>query len=369
MSELPSPIDPAALSGYLASRGWQQDGSWRGAHIWTQPDRGRLLVPEHVEYADDAELLQTAVIKLAGIEDRAPREIMLDIAEPEMDVPVFRLQPDTPSGTIPLPSAMKAIQGIHDALKVSAQTVELGPRLLYTGQRSRYIDHFLRRVRIGTTRAGSYVFDARVPIGAPPRLTLDELWNNELPGRHVMTTFYQAIVAVHTAAANVAGDQAGFGLLDDGTEQGVSANLCSALGNLGGVDKNRPFDVGITWARAEVPELPSTTLSFSPGMVRTLVAASSELEKLAKSGRATVTGIVETLTWPDGEGPRVRIKGALHASNETFQRSIWVVLTPDDYRRAFDAHDAKRQLRVTGQLVPDRKRLEMRPDPGGFDVL
>lgn len=149
----------------------------------------------------------------------------------------------------------------------------------------------------------------------------------------------------------------------------MPANLCAALGNLGGADKNRPFEIGFAWARAETTELPSRTLEFSQPMVRALVAASSELKKLAKSGRATAIGTVETLTWPEGDPPRIRIKGQLQTIADTFQRSIWVMVTPEAYQDAFNAQNSNRRLRVTGELIPDRKRLEMRPDPGGFEVI
>ncbi|GAB4587630.1 hypothetical protein [Nocardia sp. IFM 10818] len=337
--------------------------------MWEQVEVGRLLVPARLEYPDDAELLHTAVRQLANIEGRAPWEVALDIAEPEMDIPSFRLQPDTPSGTIPLPSALKAMQGIHDLLKVSAQTVELGTRLLYVGPRSKQVDNFLQRVRIGTTRPGSYIFDARVPVSTPAQLTLDAEWSNELAGRVVTTGLFKAVNAAHAAAASVTRGDAGFGCFDDAVEEGVSANLCAALGNLGGAEKNRPFEIGIAWARSETAELPSRTLSFSHHMVRALVSASSELEKLAKSGHATITGMVETLDWHANEEPRVRVKGELQTRADTFQRSIWIVLSQEDYRRAFAAQETQRPLRVRGELTPARKRLEMRPDPDGFEVL
>ncbi|MCG5216109.1 hypothetical protein [Streptosporangium sp. KLBMP 9127] len=368
MNEPRAGVDPDDLVGYLASRGWHHEGTWRGAMVWER-DTGRVLVPARREYADDDELLRAVVRNLARIEGRSERYVLLDITEPETDVPSFRLQPETSSGTIPLPAALKAVQGIHDVLKVAAQTVESGPRLLFVGKRSRYVDSFLSRVRLGTTRPGSYVFDARVPVHPPPSESKAVSWNDELAGREVLGTLHKALTAAHTASRNVIENQGNFGVFDDYVEEGVSANLCTALGNLGGVDRNRPFDVSFAWARAEPTTLGTASLAFTGPMVSALATASSDLEKLAKSGRATIVGEVDLLRPGQGEEPRVKIKGELQTGSNIFRRSVWVVLSLADYQRAFHAETQKRRLRITGQLIPHQKRLEMRPDPTGFEVL
>jgi hypothetical protein len=57
MADPETAIDPSELSGYLASRGWRREGSWRGAGVWELETSGRLLIPDHREYQDDGELL------------------------------------------------------------------------------------------------------------------------------------------------------------------------------------------------------------------------------------------------------------------------------------------------------------------------
>src|SRR5260370_16186833 len=57
MADPETAIDPSELSGYLASRGWRREGSWRGAAVWELETSGRLLIPDHREYEDDGELL------------------------------------------------------------------------------------------------------------------------------------------------------------------------------------------------------------------------------------------------------------------------------------------------------------------------
>ncbi|WP_182877905.1 hypothetical protein [Microbispora sp. H10670] len=366
MNDALSTIDPDDLVGYLSSRGWRHEGSWRGAMVWRLDAMGEVLVPARREYPDDDELLEAAVRKLARCEERPEREVLLDIAEPAIDTPSFRLESEAPSGTIPLPSAVKAVQGIHDLLKIAAQTVESGPRLLFTGQRSRYVDNFLHGVRLGTTRPGSYIFDARVPITQPPSRSRAISWNDELAGRDVMIGLYKALHAAADAATAGAERHDPTDAFDDHLQDGVSANLCTALSELSG---NRPFTVSFTWARAEPVDVTSHSVGFSAPMLRILGAAGKDLERLAKSGHATVIGEVETLQHAPGEQPRVKIRGEFRSRSNVFRRSIWVVLDPADYQRAFHAQIQKRRLRASGELDPNQGRLELRPDPGGFEVL
>ena len=166
--------DPSDLSGYLLSRGWRREGSWRGAGVWELESSGRLLIPDQREYQDDGELLAEAVHKLAGYDDRPERELLLDIAEPMVDSQYFRTHPDAPSGTIPLPSGVKALNGVHLMMSTAARTVEQGTRLLFEGRRSGPVEDFLHRVMLGAARPGSYVLTARVPVTIPdqPQLSL-----------------------------------------------------------------------------------------------------------------------------------------------------------------------------------------------------
>ncbi|MTL12686.1 hypothetical protein GL307_14110 [Nocardia seriolae] len=366
-------IDPVALGGYLVSRAWERHGSWRGADVWQKAGHARLLVPPRIEYPDDDELLWAAIRKLAEAEGRSTRELLLDIAEPAVDIPFFQLHPNSASGTIPLPAALKAIQGIHDALKVSAQTVEAGPKLLYTGHRSKYVDQFLHDVRVGTTRPGSYIFDVRVPVAPAGQLTLDWPMTSELSGRAVIIQLYQASKAVHSAATYSVQQLSGLGSFVEVTGEGVSANLCRAMAALGGgAEQCRPFDIGFTWARVEATDLPTATLSFTQPMVRVVARAAALLEKVARSGGAAITGTVETLKRPDS----VQIKGLLvtespsaEAGPDTAEGAAWVSLTPNKFQQAIEALRDNRSLRVRGSFAPDSRRLEILPAPGGFEVL
>ncbi|MFG1956935.1 hypothetical protein [Nonomuraea sp. NPDC049028] len=365
MSE--SSIDPDRLIGYLASRGWRREGAWRGASVW-EADDGRLLIPTLRQYPDDDELLQEAVARLATIEDRPEGEVLLDIAEPMVDTIDIRTLPGTPSGTIPLLSGAKAVDGICELLDTSARTVEEGSHLIFSGRRSAAVQEFLGGVRLGASRPGSYVFTARVPLVLPPQLSLFE---EEAPvpfGRQVLKTMDTALRAAHTACTRVISGTAAFDVFDEYVDQGVSADLCEAVSALAGYGIDRPFEVSLSWARG-LTAPPSDPLRFTATMATVLSQAGKQLQELSRIGQATINGVIEDLHDDGVEPPRIKVRGELQTSTDVVARAIWVVLSRADYQRAGDAHYRRLRLRVAGRLSTAGKRLEMRPDSSGLEIL
>lgn len=380
MPERETVIDPSELSGYLASRGWRREGSWRGAGVWELESSGRLLIPDRREYQDDGELLAEAVRKLAGYEERPEQELLLDIAEPMVDSQYFRTHPETPSGTIPLPSGVKALNGVHILMSTAARTVEEGPRLLFEGQRSGPVKSFLHRVMLGTARPGSYVLTARVPVSAPDQ-PQPSLWEEDgkaagrqagIPGRAVLSQLRQAVVAARAAAGQVidrrvTNGQERLDVFDDSVDQGVSANLCKALGDLGGYSKDRPFEIGFSWARGLPGQEPSEPIAFTRPMAGILSRAADELERLAKSGHAQIIGEVETLNMRAGEEPRIKVVGEFRSDGrEPYQRALWVIVSRSQYDQAIEAQRAGWWIDAEGRMVTAHRRREMRPER--FDI-
>jgi hypothetical protein len=367
-------IDPSELSGYLLSRGWQREGTWRGAGVWELESSGRLLIPDRREFQDDDELLVDAIRRLAGYEERPERDVLQDIAEPMVDAQYFRMHPEAPAGTTSLPSGIKAVQGIHELMKTAGRTVEEGPKILFEGQRSRHVGAFLETIMLGSAAPGSYVLTARVlaTVPGPPQL---ELWVEDpagrrpgmLIGREVLSGLHHAIVVARDAAENVASGRGRIDAFDERVADGISANLCQALADLGGHAKNRPFEIGFTWARGLPGHEQTGPVSFTGEMARALAQAGDDLERLAKSGHAQIIGQVETLNMSPGESPRIKIVGEFRADGGTpVQRSLWVIVSMTDYNRAIEAQRAGRFLDVEGRLVTSNRRREMRPDR--FDI-
>ncbi|MGK8489367.1 hypothetical protein [Nocardia asiatica] len=244
------------------------------------------------------------------------------------------------------------------------------------------------------TRPGSYIFDARVPIMAAGDPTLDPSLNRQLDGRTVMTRLYEAIRAAHSAAGEAV-ERRVFDQFVEAVPIGVSSDLCAALGTLGGGARNCcPFDVEFTWAHADADNLRPLTVSFDSPRIAAVISAAKVLIEVFRSGRATVTGLVDMLS-SSGDELRARIRGDLemgsgfnelaagvanrskdadwdsgdHNAPATPVGTVWVALSLEQYQAAIDAHRDKRLLEVHGRLIPDSSRLQIAPDRSGFRVL
>lgn len=190
----------------------------------------------------------------------------------------------------------------------------------------------------------------------------------QLDAREVVLTLERAIRAGWTAAAQVTNAQARLDVFDDYISEGVSANLCKALGDLGGYFKDRPVEIGFTWARGLPGPDSAPPLSFSGSMVSVLAQAGNELQSLAKSGEAQITGQVETLNLSPGESPRIKIVGQLRAeTQEITRRALWVIVSISEYDQAIAAQREGWRIEAAGRLVTAQRRLEMRPSR--FTVL
>jgi hypothetical protein len=149
----------------------------------------------------------------------------------------------------------------------------------------------------------------------------------------------------------------------EGVQQGVSANLCRALADLGGVRRNQRFEIGFTWARGLPGQEMAGPASFTPSMVVVLENAGQELEHLAKSGQGRITGQVENLYLSPGEQPRIKVVGDLvyESGSHLPRRSLWVTVSMEQYDQAYDAQRQGWLIDVEGRLHTTQRRLEMHP--------
>jgi hypothetical protein len=359
------------VSSYLASKGWQRDGERRGASIWHLGNQARLLVPDLQQYDDADLLIQEAVAKIAKFEARPERDVWRDIAEPMIDAQFFRLHPEAPSGSIPLPAGVRAVQGIFDVMKAAASVTEQGTPLLVEGNRTPLVKSFLRRVLLGSAVPGSYVLTARVPtalVGTQELEILDD--NREFSGRAVVARLHTAVMAARTAAEQVVHEGHELDVFYSAAESGVSANLCKALSDLGGERRDRPFEIGFSWARGLPGQEPVPEITFTSEMPAILAKAGEELTTLARKGTARISGTITDLHAESYEPPRIKVWGDLQAPRQAKllrHRSIWIVLSEAAYNEAIEAHRDRLDVAAAGELTTTGRRLELRAS--SFEVL
>jgi hypothetical protein len=151
-------------------------------------------------------------------------------------------------------------------------------------------------------------------------------------------------------------------------ESGVSAKLCRALADLGGEKRDRPFEVGFSWARDLPGQDPVPEIAFTEAMPAILNRASDELEALARQGTASISGLITDLHDEPGDPARIKIRGDLQTPGQGRfpRRAIWIALNRDDYDKAIEAHQRGRYVQATGELATTG-RLELTAH--SFEVL
>ena len=368
MNESPADLDVRDVISYLDASGWlRQPGMWRGAGVWSfgDDDAQELLIPLEFGYQDSEHLLTTALDQLAKFEGRSPLDVAKDIAEPLMDKQEYRTHPPTPSGTIPLPTAVKALGGISDLLAAAHRSLDDGATPSLTGRRPPEVTAFLNGVLLDTTAAGSYIMTARVPIRRSVRDADDAL------GRKVVSQMYQAVDAVYRAASLVVDEGETLSVFDSAIEHGVTQQLCEALIDLAGPDKSRPFDITFSWARGMPSQLPTAPISFTSETIGVLDSGAKRLKEIASSGKATITGKIKEMYYAPSPH-RVKVQGILKrgTGREEEAATIWVRLDPQQYERASREHQNPHlTFQFTGHLTRVEGRQELLITREGYATL
>jgi hypothetical protein len=367
VTEAPYDLDVSNVISYLDAAGWRRrPGVWRGAGVWSfgEGDAPELLVPLEYGYRDSRQLLEIALKELAEFEGRPALDVVKDIADPLVDKQEYRTHPSTPSGTIPLPMAVKAFGGISNLLAAARRSLDEGVTPSFTGRRPSEVTAFLSDVLLDTTAPGSYIMTVRVPLRRSKRDTDEPL------GRKVATQLNRAIVAVHRAAIQVVQDGGALDVFDNAIEHGVTQQLCEALVDLAGPEKDRPFDVSFSWARGLPSPLPSESIDFTAETIRVLDGGARRLKEIASSGTATIIGKIKEMHY-DPAPHRVKVQGILmRGTGRGEEATIWVRLDAEQYERASWEHQHPQlTFQFTGHLARVEGRLEMLITRDGYGTL
>ncbi|MGD6741604.1 hypothetical protein ACOKM3_07120 [Streptomyces sp. BH106] len=358
------PLKVDDIASYLADTGWERDPrGWRGASVWQHPGDYEVLVPARDGMGDSDRRVREILRSLCALEDRPVGDIALEIARPQLDKQSFRTFPDGHDpGYTSLLLGTQTVLGVRNLLTTAARTVVQGPHFAFAGRQPAAVGDLLRTAELGPSRAGSYIVEIRVAADAMAQAPSGE----QVTGRAVLVQMLEAVSAAQAAVA--ADAPAAF---DETVTAGVSADLCKALSELSGHDRNEPFEIGFRWARSQPLDVPSHVVAFPETSGSLLRAASLRLRGLNATGAATVSGVVEGLH-DDSSGIdrwRIKVRGELRTEHaELVGKVVWVRL-PDQasYDRAITAHRERQVITVVGELSSTTGRVELVPGRG-FDI-
>lgn len=348
-------IDPAGVVAYLRASGWCETGSYGRAAVWTRLVDGaeaEVLVPVSVELRDYLTRLAELVGTLSTVEHRPAAEVLQDLRSSRLDVQYIRMMPDGPSGSTPLHEGYLAIKGVHDLFLAAATSAVSSERpTVLPSQKPPQARGFLDQVRLGQTSRGSYVLRVETPL-PPPGV------EPPVSSRGVLLHLYQATSAAHAAARSSGnGDPTPF---VERVGEGVSANLCEALADIGGQRRNA-FDLRFAWAPASpLVDLDTPTVRFDRPAITALKAGAKYLRELPVTETATIVGrVVDLHRTPTDRLGRVQVEGVVEAGGQRYEDRVTMRLVSRDYDLAVAAHSTGRPLRVVGELRHTGRQFEI----------
>ena len=360
-------IQGAELGLYLRDSHWRRQVEVKGRlERWLAPRQAAtVLIPLNPSAPDYVELLTIAIDTIASCVALAAADLIRQILQRRSDV--IRLTADVaiaPDGSVPLDEALRLIRSGYEMVEASA-LARIEPRAYWVGHRPDQAYTFMRSVRIGLTRPGSYVVPVVVPLPSPDQTGL--AMQNEDPFERLVT---RTVVAALDAAITAARDSAAsdFRPFLAAIARGVNANLCDAIGDLIEIPDLESLRVEASWSESAGLSAPAGTKS-SVVIPRELLpqfrAAATFLRPKELPREVRIVGVIEHLDRAENENEgTIGIKARV----DDEQRMLYVDLPLDTYLEAVRAHERSALVACTGTLVRQGRRRSLDPVER-FDVL
>ncbi|MDA8048923.1 MAG: hypothetical protein M0002_02775 [Rhodospirillales bacterium] len=316
---------------------------------------------------------------LAEREGRSELEVLEDVQTAAADlIRVRALGRDAEGGTLPLDQGVAFVERSRDMV-LAAACAAIEKRPFFGRNKAQRAMDYLSHVRIGQTERGSFVLRILSPVAPELRPLQPELLQIEDDGRieadepyerQVTRTLMEALGALDEATRRAVSDldmkafQAAVG-------RGVSANFCEAVAGLSAAGAREGLEVQVSWSRAR-PVDGKAPGRMAPARVRLGSDSIPIIEEAARLFRETaglddfeVQGVVTRLDrGPAATEGDVTITGDVEGQ----MRRVVLRLGPETYRQATRAHESRRTVRCTGELVREGRGYRLQ-SPRHFEVL
>ncbi len=362
---------PLELAAYLRSNGWRQEADLGGkGGLWLfQSSDGReydVTLPARRDLADYALRMSEVLGTLAAVERRSQLDVLRDIQTTTADLVRVRAPSrDAENGTLPLDQAVAFVECSRDML-LAAACAAIDKRPFFAKRKAQQAMDYLGHVRMGQTERGSYVLTILSPVAPelrPAQGTFLPVEPEDPYERSVMRTLMNALEALDRASreAAVGGNMTAF---QSAVSRGVSANLCDAVVGLSAVSPGDGLDIQVSWSRTRPvdPETPSRVV-LGNDSIPIIGEAARQFREIAPLEDAEIEGFVTRL-----DRGREAKEGdvTIEASVEGKLRRIVLRLGTETYSQAVQAHDERRPVRCTGELVKEGRGYRLK-DPRHFE--
>jgi hypothetical protein len=363
-------LDPKMIEVYLIAHGWDATSRNEMFSTWVRVaddgTRKHLFLPLSAHPADYEERLKEVVNELAVLERRDPEVVTTNLRYAAADLVRVRLvSPRVGPGEVPIEDGRNLFGGARDMMWAAA-CAAVQPRAFFGPRAPAAAMNYLDGVRLGQTEPGSYVVTVISDVAPPAQqaLVADEAAYMDVPfERQVTTRLVEALSATHAAATQVLTEQASVSeSFEDVVDQGVSANLCAAIRQIGEEQVAANVDVSVHWASSRPPTTSrEPRIAFEPSTLPVLEEAVSALRQLGPFEDELVEGFVIRLNRGKEEEAigSIVIEGLAQGTI----RNVHVELPDEQYHLAITAHDERRPVRIRGTLAK-RGRNWVLSDPG-----
>src|SRR6266567_8729063 len=193
------------ITAYLRANGWRRAEESAKAAYWQRSDEAEhgyeILVPRRSEFADFPARIGEVLSTLEVVENRSQLEIFNDLITSNADVIRVRThsRDGEDNGSLSLEDGVMLHEKVREMI-LAAACATIRKSAVYAKRKPERAMSYLRRIRLGQTERGSYVFTLISPV--TPALRIEHsLFTTEEPfERRVVETLANALNATRDAA-------------------------------------------------------------------------------------------------------------------------------------------------------------------------
>ena len=354
--ELYQAISVLEARAYLLATGWKISEKYGNKGIvLSSPDNvSHLVLPLKETFADYSLRIAELISSVSKTEGRDALWIVKDMQLSGFDVFRVRLIENAKDGTIPLDSTEMIIEEAREML-VSSACACINPRKVYSSRKSKEVEDYMHKVRLGQTERGSYIFTLLSPVAPEISSTLPLPFDEPIivaddPFDRKVTNMLSHALVSALDAANRTVETSNMSAFNEAVANGVSANFCEALSRI--THESGSAEFSVSWANTR-PNHTSNRL-VTEGIKFTKQSADI-LEEAARQFKATepkpdslLKGYIFSLD-KDKNDPlgNVQMKALIDDS----LRTVKLALNEADYTKAIAAHKDYKTIAVEGELI------------------
>lgn len=354
-------ITATSIDKYLLFTGWSKDETFGNPNVWmyskTSDPELRLAVPSSETLKDFYPSVYRVIQTLAILDNRSEPEIINSIKSAYSDRMQFRIIFDeSKNGEIPLEYAAQCINGLKDLVLYAACAEEKAKPICNKSYNSakQYLDNF----RFGQTQVGSFIINIDVPVvdESSEQFYMPEVTNPtaDLPEHKIIKRIEKAISQVDSVTK---GSVHVADLIENGYEEGITANMCDALSKLkpeGSADIKVETSIYYAEAITHAVEPPKVCfINYEHFMY--IEEISKRYKDCTLIEDVTLEGTIKMLLKNSVDGEDENIVSLLTKIDNKL-RSIMLHLSLRDHTAACNAYRDDKEVQVSGTLDKSGRR-------------